>query len=262
MIRLHRNHAGYHGETIRITEVLEGCTTAARKNGWSVESFRAPNDFQWLVFHRPAVSPVPSHPAPRTYLSTGIHGDEPAGPLAMQRLLEANAWPSSTELWALPCLNPTGFALNRRENAAGVDLNRDYRHLATSEIRAHVAWLERQPRFDVTLCLHEDWEAHGFYVYELNPEDRPSLAPAIVEAVSKVCPIDHSEVIEGRPASGGIIRPNLDPATRPQWPEAFWLLQNKTRRSYTLEAPSDFPLETRVQALAAGVRAALAELRP
>ncbi|MBP7431886.1 MAG: hypothetical protein KBC05_20820 [Candidatus Hydrogenedentes bacterium] len=80
--------------------------------------------------------------------------------------------------------------------------------------------------------------------------------------MSKVCPIDHSEVIEGRPASGGIIRPNLDPATRPQWPEAFWLLQNKTRRSYTLEAPSDIPLDTRVQALAAGVRAALAELRP
>jgi hypothetical protein len=67
-------------------------------------------------------------------------------------------------------------------------------------------------------------------------------------------------VIEGRPASGGIIRPNLDPNTRPQWPEAFWLLQNKTRLSYTLEAPSDFPLGLRVNALVAGVQAALANL--
>ena len=64
--------------------------------------------------------------------------------------------------------------------------------------------------------------------------------------------------IEGREAQSGIIRPLLDPATRPLWPEAFWLLQHKTRLSYTLEAPSDFPLQTRVNALVEGVKAALA----
>jgi hypothetical protein len=42
--------------------------------------------------------------------------------------------------------------------------------------------------------------------------------------------------------------------SRPQWPEAFWLLRNKTRHSYTLEAPSDFPLETRVAALVTAVK--------
>ncbi|MCX6894994.1 MAG: hypothetical protein NTZ16_05735, partial [Verrucomicrobia bacterium] len=137
------------------------------------------------------------------------------------------------------------------------DLNRDYRHLETEEIAAHVRWLERQPAFDVALCLHEDWESHGFYVYELNPDQKPSLAGKMVEAVAKVCPIDLSSVIEGREAKGGIINPSLDPATRLQWPEAFWLLQHKTRHSCTLEAPSDFPLETRVNALVAGVNAAL-----
>ena len=79
----------------------------------------------------------------------------------------------------------------------------------------------------------------------------------MVAGVAKVCPIDQSEVIEGREAHGGIIRPNLDPRTRPLWPESFWLLQHKTRLSYTLEAPSDFPLQTRVDALVAGVQAAL-----
>src|SRR5207245_1407094 len=83
-------------------------------------------------------------------------------------------------------------------------------------------------------------------------------APTIIEAVAPFCPIDLSPVIEERTATGGIISPNLDPNSRPQWPEAFWLLQNKTRQSYTLEAPSDFPLPTRVEALVAGVRAALA----
>jgi hypothetical protein len=142
-----------------------------------------------------------------------------------------------------------------------VDLNRDYRQPQTAAVQAHTAWLQQQPAFDFALCLHEDWESHGFYVYELNPDHRPSLAPKIVEAVEKVCPIDRSEMIEGRPAAGGIIRPELDPATRLYWPEAFWLLQNKTRLSYTLEAPSDFPLETRVEALAGGVNAALRGLQ-
>jgi hypothetical protein len=75
--------------------------------------------------------------------------------------------------------------------------------------------------------------------------------------VGEVCPIDQSEVIESRPAHNGIIRPSVDPRTRPQWPESFFLLRHKTRLSYTLEAPSDFPLATRVAALVAAVRTAL-----
>jgi hypothetical protein len=106
--------------------------------------------------------------------------------------------------------------------------------------------------------LHEDWESDGFYVYELNPDHRPSLADHIVAQVAEVCPLDRSEIIEGRPAQGGIIRPNVDPRSRPQWPEAFYLLTYKTRLSYTLEAPSDFSLPTRVRALISGVRAGLA----
>jgi hypothetical protein len=49
----------------------------------------------------------------------------------------------------------------------------------------------------------------------------------------------------------------VDPSSRPQWPEAFFLLNHKTRLSYTLEAPSDFPLSIRVAALVQGVKAAV-----
>ena len=136
-------------------------------------------------------------------------------------------------------------------------MNRDYRHLETAEVRAHIAWLERRPQFDLCLCLHEDWEARGFYLYEQNPDKKPSLAGKIIERVAEVCPIAPSGNIEGREAQGGIIRPNLDPQTRPQWAEAFYLIMNKARLGYTLEAPSDFPLATRLSALVAGVDAAL-----
>jgi predicted deacylase len=255
---LGKNHGGYHGETIDIRAVLREVETAAQQHSWTSETFGKQGGFNLLALHRPPLSIRNPQSPIRIYLSTGIHGDEPAGPLVALRLLQENKWPQNVELWLCPCLNPMGFVLNQRENDRGIDLNRQYRHLEVAETRAHIAWLERQPQFDLCLCLHEDWESHGFYIYELNPENRPSRAEAMVARIAEVCPIDPSKIIEDRPARNGIIRPNLDPATRPQWAEAFYLIVNKTRLSYTLEAPSDFPLPTRVNALVAGVNAALA----
>ena len=255
--KLGKNHGGYHGETIDIRAVLRDVKTSAQANGWTSELFYKTGDLELFALHRKPEARSKEQGA-RIYISTGIHGDEPAGPLAALRLIQDNRWPETAEIFLLPCLNPDGFALNTRGNADGIDLNRDYRHQETGEVTAHVRWLERQPKFDLTLCLHEDWESHGFYVYELNPDGHAPLGEKMVAAVARVCPIDLSSVIEGREASGGVIRPSLDPAGRPQWPEALWLVQNKTRRSCTLEAPSDFPLATRVDALVNGVNTALA----
>lgn len=255
--RLGKNLGSYLGEKIDIRSVLRDIESAAQQHDWVSEIFHHSPEFGLLALHRkPRPSPNPQ-PILRIYMSAGIHGDEPASPLAALRLLRENRWPSGAELWFCPCLNPMGFALNRRENIDGKDLNRDYRHLETAEVRAHIAWLERQPAFDLCLLLHEDWESHGFYLYEQNPDNRPTLADTMISNVAQVCPIDRSEIIEGRPANGGIIRPNLDPNTRPQWAEAFYLITHKTRLSYTLEAPSDFPLPARVNALVAAVGAAL-----
>jgi protein MpaA len=257
---LGRNQGGYCGETINIPVVLQEIEAAALDRGWTSETFHTDGEFKWLALRRPPASSAASPPTLRVYISAGVHGDEPAGPLAVLRLLQADRWPDNAAILVCPCLNPVGFAQNKRENADGLDLNRDYRHRRSAEVRAHVAWLQKQSPFDLCLCLHEDWEAQGFYVYELNPDHQPSLAETIVAAVRPVCPLDLSEIIEGREAKGGIIRPALDPRTRPQWPEAFWLILHRTRLSYTLEAPSDFPLATRVNALVAGVNAALARL--
>jgi protein MpaA len=255
--KLGKNSGRYHGETVDIRRVLGDIKSAAQRHGWTAETFGSQGEFRLLALHRRPRASTGAPSAPRVYLSSGIHGDEPAGPSALRRLLQEDRWPDSLEIWICPCLNPGGFRLNRRENPAGVDLNRDYLQPASQEITAHTAWLERQPAFDLSLCLHEDWESNGFYVYELNPDGRPSLAGPMIQAVARVCPIDRSETIEGRPARDGVIRPDIDPRTRPQWPEAFYLLINKTRLSYTLEAPSDFELATRVDALVLGVGAAL-----
>jgi len=261
MQRLGKNHGGYNGERIDIGAVLRDVDIVANKSGWHSEIFHETGELKSLALHRAPLSVRDPQSPVRIYISAGIHGDEPAAPLAALRLIQENRWPKDAEICLLPCLNPIGFTLNTRGNSDGVDLNRDYRNSKSAEVRAHIAWLERQPRFDLYLCLHEDWESHGFYLYEQNPDHRPALAEKMIEAVRKVCPIDLSESIEGRAASGGIVRPNIQPQERPDWPEAFYLITHKSRLGYTLEAPSDFPLSTRVDALTAGVGAALDQLR-
>jgi protein MpaA len=255
--KLGKNHGGYWGETIDIRATLCNVEAAAQQYGWTSETFEKQGEFNLLALHRPPLPTLNFQPSTRIYISTGIHGDEPAGPLAALRLLQTNHWPEGAEIYLLPCLNPVGFTLNQRENADDIDLNRDYRNPDSAEVRAHIAWLERQPEFDFYLCLHEDWESHGFYLYEQNPDNKPSLAEKIIEVVKKVCPIDLSETIEGRSAKNGIVRPNILPHERPDWPEAFYLVTHKARQGYTLEAPSDFPLQTRVTALVACVNSAL-----
>lgn len=251
--RLGRNLGRYLGETIEIQSVLNEIRTLALKHGWVSDSFLNSGQVSLDGYHLPA-----RVPRKRLYISAGIHGDEPAGPAAVRELLRSHAWPESIDVWVCPCLNPSGFSLNTRESAAGLDLNRQYHDPeAAEEIRAHTAWLSRLPRFDAAVCLHEDWEAQGFYLYELNLDNRPSFAEEIVRRAARVCPIDTSPMIEGREAHGGIIRPSHDPTSRPQWPEAFYLIAHKTCLSYTLEAPSDYPMATRVAALVAGVGAVL-----
>ena len=246
------NEGGYFGETIEIESVLADCLAAAEANGWSIHWLETRNDLRLLTLHR-----APETVQRRIYLSSGIHGDEPAAPLAMLRLITENIWPKDAELWLCPCLNPTGFPANTRENAAGEDLNRDYKHLHTPEIAAHVAWLKTLPNLDFTIQLHEDWEAKGFYFYELKMDGTPTEPRRVLNAVKAVCPIDHSPQIDGRNNDRGLIKPELDPVVRKLWPEAFWLVMHKTRLSYTCEAPSDFEIEARVEALVSAARALL-----
>ena len=197
-------------------------------------------------------------PRPRIYLSAGIHGDEPAPPLALLELIEAGVFDARAVWFLCPLLNPAGFLRQTRENADGLDLNRDYKDLRSAEIRAHADWLRRQPNFDFTICVHEDWESKGFYLYELNPNHDPGLAEPMIDAVSKVCPIETAAVIDGRAADApGIIRPVSDPLLRETWPEAIYLRAHHTGRSYTIESPSAFPLTQRIAALRAAIETAL-----
>ena len=54
-----------------------------------------------------------------------IHGNEPAGTRVVARLAAGGAIPG-VDLWLIPSINPDGQAADSRQNAHGVDLNRNF----------------------------------------------------------------------------------------------------------------------------------------
>jgi predicted deacylase len=100
--RLGKNHGAYHGETIDIRAVLREIEDAAKQHGWISEVFHKSENFDWIALRRAPIlirnlkSPI------RIYISTGIHGDEPAGPLAALKLIQENRWPEYAEIFLLP----------------------------------------------------------------------------------------------------------------------------------------------------------------
>ena len=231
--------------------------TAARQAGFKAETYGAIHGHALNAYTKRTRGP-----RPRIYLSAGIHGDEPAPPLALLHLLKAGFFTPTCTWFICPLINPTGFLRATRENHARTDLNRDYKEPISEEIKAHVKWLLRQPNFDLVICLHEDWESRGFYLYELNPANRPSLAHAMIEAAKATSPIETSAVIDGREsAEAGIIRPISDPLLRETWPEAIYLRNFHSTLTYTTESASALPLDQRIATQCAVVQAAINSFR-
>jgi protein MpaA len=201
-------------------------------------------------------------PGPRVYLSAGIHGDEPAGPLALLNLLREGFFDSPVHWLLCPALNPSGLAALTRENAGGVDLNRDYWLRDTAEVVAHALWLDARTAPELFISLHEDWESAGFYFYEINlGDDDPQRAQRILDAVSAWFPPEPGPQIDGHESrEPGWIYHAAEPDLPEGWPEAIYLAKMGCPISFTFETPSHAPLEQRVAAHTAAVKAACAGL--
>ena len=194
---------------------------------------------------------------PRIYLSAGIHGDEPAGPLAVLELLREGFFDKSIYWLLCPALNPSGLAALIRENDDGIDLNRDYYLRETREVAAHTDWFKAQPAFALFISLHEDWETEGFYFYEINLATEDLLrTQSILAAVSPWFMPELGPMIDGHEISGpGWIYHTAEPDVPEGWPEAIYLAKNGCPISFTFETPSHAPLEQRIAAHMAAVKA-------
>ena len=187
--------------------------------------------------------------APGLYISAGIHGDEPAAPEALLRWAEKNvarlaSWP----LLIFPCLNPWGLCNNKRADAGGRDLNRLF-HEDSHPVVAAVRRVTKKHRFTIALAMHEDYDAQGIYLYEVQ-RGTQRLGEKLIGAARRILPPDPRSRIDGRKAASGLIRRRVSARgfAKMGYPEAIWLHFHHSDFTFTFETPSEADLELRVRA--------------
>lgn len=198
---------------------------------------------------------------PGVYLSAGIHGDEPAAVLGLLEWCEARVqFLQSVPVVLLPILNPWGLVNNVRLDHRGRDLNRafDGRKGPIGALRTFL----RNRRFAVAASLHEDYDAHGIYVYEIGPRGY-SIADDLLKATEAEIP-RHEGSVEGRRTQQGVLRRSqgLRKIAREieGMPESIYLHLHHAEIALTFETPSEFSLWRRVRAQRAfleGIRGAM-----
>ncbi len=192
---------------------------------------------------------------PCVYLSSGMHGDEPSGPQALLALLKEGFFDDRFHWLICPVLNPTGLAAGTRENARGIDQNRDYCVCETEEVCSHITWLDQQKTPGLFLSLHEDWESSGFYFYEINTSGQDSAHQRILEAAAPFFPPEPSKMIDDHEVTApGWIYHSEQPDIPEGWPEAIFLAKRGCPLSLTFETPSSMSLEDRMGCHQAVVR--------
>jgi len=183
------------------------------------------------------------------YLSAGIHGDEPAAPEALLRWAEKNAARLATmPLLIFPCLNPWGLRNNMRTDSQGRDLNRMF-HEDSHPVVAAVRRVTRPHRFHIALPMHEDYDAQGIYLYEVQ-RGRHGFGEELLRRAAKILPVDPRVRIDTSIAKDGLIRRRISRKKFETmgYPEAIWLHLFHSQNTFTFETPSEAALDLRVRA--------------
>ena len=234
-----------------------------RQMGLTCRCWHRQPGLEWLVLQSP---PASARKRRRVYLSAGIHGDEAGSVLGLLSWLEqAERWKDRFHFTIIPCLNPWGLRQNSRLDEAHRDLNRTYNLSEVSSTQAHRRLLAQHGPFDLALTLHEDYDAHGMYIYEVTSAGS-SWGHDLLKAARSAVPRDDRPVIEGRKAEGRLLQRNLNtPAWRRRFvsvgvPEGVYIYWNHCPRVYTLETPSEFALGRRAAAHLLAINAALKKL--
>ncbi len=193
------------------------------------------------------------------YLSAGVHGDEPAAVWGLLEWARAYDWRArDLRFLILPCLNPWGFTRNMRLDFRGRDLNRRF-HVVRDPLVAAWRRTVRKRVPSVALCLHEDYDAEGCYVYERSAGGRVFSRGALRAAAEHVS-VDRRRLIEGRAARDGLVRRREDGSDVVGRPEALALWDLGCPLALTFETPSEREFGLRVAAHAAFVGEALRAL--
>jgi protein MpaA len=223
----------------------------ARKSRLSRLVYSIAEEFELVCLKSPALKSSGG-----IYLSAGIHGDEPASTEGLYQWAELH---SSTlreiPIMIFPCLNPWGLQHNRRTDSENRDLNRCYHLDNIPRIQAQKE-LMRDYKFRLAMCLHEDYDAQGVYLYEIRNK-LTTFGNELLAAAGYYVPIDARRTIEGRRAEQGWIARKINLKKFPVIAEAIYLALNHSERTITAETPSEYDLGSRIQAQIAMIQRAI-----
>jgi protein MpaA len=185
------------------------------------------------------------------YLSAGIHGDEAGAVLGLLQWAESHKDKlSRIPLLIYPCLNPWGLGNNSRFNPQGLDLNRawDGSGSATPLLAKIMQKIENY-HFRISICLHEDYDGQGIYLYAPGGSPRVrKIADTVLSAAEKIIPRDQRKKIDGRKCTNGMIFPKPSKPPVEGMPEALFLYRNCGRVNFTVETPSESCIKLRASA--------------
>ncbi len=231
----HRAHDARH--------LIQRWRVLARKTGCKVRTLCEVEGMPVLAIESPAAR----EGVPAAYLSSGVHGDEPGAAWGLLAWAEKHARELKSGAFLIaPCLNPVGLTLNTRVDHRGIDINRCFQDAEDVICGPWQRWITgRAMRFG--LCLHEDYDAQGIYLYELN-HARQTTGHSIIDRCSRLIAPDLRTKIDGQRAKNGVIRRRTLPTHLPGMPEAIELHVRGCPVTLTFETPSEFDLEKRVRA--------------
>lgn len=181
-------------------------------------------------------------------LSAGLHGDEPAGVYAALQAARRLAQPKCpVGATIFPCMNPWGFAAGTRRNDVGYDLNRTFGQDPAPQETELVRQALTAARFAVTLDMHEDDDADGYYVYEHVQRETAALCPKMVRRVrASGLPVHTATAVEGYHMSDGCVVPKDEHTSELIGFFSVFLFDFHTGHSITTETPTRLPLGVRV----------------
>ncbi len=211
--------------------------------------------------------------APTVLLSAGVHGDEPAAVAALASLVSDGMLDRRFAYRILPCVNPSGFRSGTRFNTEGADVNRSFAGAgSTPEAQACIAVTAKR-RYVVSIDLHEDAEARGFYAYDSKHRARRTLGRPIVSALDAAgLPVQeltsdfdlgYAKPIDGRAElERGRVISSFDQqaAAFTGWPFATYLLAEHTDNALIFESPRNERFGARVRMHRLAVTTAIAQL--
>jgi len=217
------------------------------------------DDRQYTLPRFQFLGPGPTARRMRVALFALVHGDEPAGALALrlflERLVARPELAAGFDLFFYPVCNPTGYEDGTRHNRSDRDLNREFwRDSAEPEVRILEAELS-QERFDGLVAVHADDTSDGVYGYAPGRRLNERLLTPALRASEAVLPLNRSWVIDGFPAAEGVVAECFDGVLSPppwQEPRPFEVI---------LETPARAPMTRQGEAACCALEALLFECR-